>query len=146
MTGAMKTARDLMTADVATLEADTTIGDAIALLTDLEIRHLPVVSDGVLVGVLSDRDFRQIDGLIAAGVSDGDPEEAREREDNALHAPVASLLGGMPQICAPEASADAVIDILVEQRIGAVVVVDAEGAVLGIISTVDVLRAARGRL
>ena len=133
-------ASDLMTTDVMTLPHDATVAEAIAALTELEVRHVPLVKDGRLVAVLSDRDLRQVDGLIAVGVGQ------KKRETNVLDAQVSQLIGATPITCSPDASADDVIDILVGERIGAVVVVDDDQRVLGIVSTIDVLAAAHGRL
>src|SRR5690606_2550104 len=49
-------ARDLVTADPLTIEADATVGDALDMLWSLDVRHLPVVRGGKVVGMLSDRD------------------------------------------------------------------------------------------
>ncbi|MFC4769843.1 CBS and ACT domain-containing protein [Effusibacillus consociatus] len=47
-----------MTSDVICVSPDTPISEAIAITTAKRIRHLPVVKDGELVGILSDRDLR----------------------------------------------------------------------------------------
>lgn len=48
-----RTARDLMTAEVVTCRPDTTVEQLMALMTDRRIRHVPVVADGDLAGVIS---------------------------------------------------------------------------------------------
>lgn len=45
--------RDIMSAPVITIAHDQTVDDAMRLMTLRRIRHLPVLQDGVLVGVLS---------------------------------------------------------------------------------------------
>ncbi|WP_199554341.1 CBS domain-containing protein [Sandaracinobacteroides hominis] len=47
------TARDIMTAPVITISPQDSIADAMELMTDRRIRHLPVVDSGVLVGLVS---------------------------------------------------------------------------------------------
>jgi CBS domain-containing protein len=49
-------ASDVMSMDVVTIGADEPISAAAATMISGAIRHLPVVSDGVLVGVVSIRD------------------------------------------------------------------------------------------
>lgn len=44
---------DAMTRDVIKVETTTKIDDALQLMTDRRIRHLPVTTDGKLVGVVS---------------------------------------------------------------------------------------------
>lgn len=47
------TAGSLMTADVVTCEPDTTLDELMATMTDRRIRHVPVVVDGQLAGLVS---------------------------------------------------------------------------------------------
>jgi Predicted signal-transduction protein containing cAMP-binding and CBS domains len=44
---------DIMTRDVITVRRDTTLGDCLGIVTKHGIRHLPVVEDGRVVGVIS---------------------------------------------------------------------------------------------
>ncbi|MHC4563359.1 MAG: diguanylate cyclase [Planctomycetota bacterium] len=48
---------EIMTTDVATCSVDTPLRDAQELMAKCHIRHLPVVQDGVPVGMLSSRDL-----------------------------------------------------------------------------------------
>jgi CBS domain-containing protein len=45
--------RDVMTAPLITIRPDETICDAMELMTDRRIRHLPVMESGNLVGIVS---------------------------------------------------------------------------------------------
>ena len=45
--------RDIMTADVVTCDRGTPIDVLAALMTEQRIRHVPVVADGVLAGIVS---------------------------------------------------------------------------------------------
>lgn len=47
------TVAEIMTADVKTVTRDRTVSECMASMTDLHIRHLPVVEDGALVGLIS---------------------------------------------------------------------------------------------
>lgn len=46
-------AKDVMTAPVITIRPDESLCDAMELMTDRRIRHLPVVESGALVGIVS---------------------------------------------------------------------------------------------
>ena len=46
-------ARDLMSAEVVTCQPDTTVEELMAVMTDHRIRHVPVVVDGALAGLIS---------------------------------------------------------------------------------------------
>src|SRR5918998_3385099 len=50
--------RDSMTREIVTLAPDETVGTALSLCRERRIRHLPVLSEGRLVGIVSDRDLR----------------------------------------------------------------------------------------
>ncbi len=45
--------RDLMTADVVTVSLDADLQEVMRTMTERRIRHLPVVEDGVLRGIIS---------------------------------------------------------------------------------------------
>ena len=132
-------ALDLMTTDVITLEHTATVADAITMVTEHEVRHIPIVQDGILVGVVSDRELRRVDGLVALDVDH--PDAAT----NVLGSPILSLVNGPPIACRPSAHVDELIDLIVRERVGAVLITDEPGHVLGIVSTLDILCAARGR-
>lgn len=44
---------DVMTTDLITVSPDNTVNDCMALMTDKRIRHLPVMEEGRLVGLVS---------------------------------------------------------------------------------------------
>ena len=50
---------DIMSANVVTTSSDETVNTCMALMTDKRIRHLPVVDDAVVVGVISIGDLVQ---------------------------------------------------------------------------------------
>ncbi len=52
--------RDAMTPEVVTLEPDDSAVRALGLCREYGIRHLPVVENGRLVGLVSDRDLRDV--------------------------------------------------------------------------------------
>ena len=54
--------RDSMTRDILTLGPEASAAEAWALCRDHNIRHVPVVQEGRLVGLVSDRDLRDVRG------------------------------------------------------------------------------------
>lgn len=54
--------RDSMTRDVVTLGPEASAAEAWALCDEHNIRHVPVVEEGRLVGLVSDRDLRDVRG------------------------------------------------------------------------------------
>jgi len=45
--------RDIMATQVAYVEPDTTVEECMTLMTEKRVRHLPVVNDGAVVGMIS---------------------------------------------------------------------------------------------
>lgn len=130
-----------MTKKVSTLEATATIGDAMQEMSEHEIRHLPVMRDGHVIGVLSDRDLRRVEGALARSIDD-----PRDEAHDPLSTPVTTLLHSKPVAVPPDMSVDELIDTILEERVGALVVCDGEGHLLGIVSYTDILEAARGKI
>ncbi len=126
-------AEDLMTEEPLTIEPGTPVAEAIALMSKLEIRHLPVVAGGRLVGVLSDRDLASV-------------THDREARPAAMAQPIVRHIARAPVFVTKSAPIRDIIDVLVSNRIGAVPVVDEGHKLSGIVSYVDVLRAVRDDL
>ena len=129
--------RDVMTEAPATVAASSTTWEAAELLQTLEIRHLPVVEDGALVGILSDRD---LDGTRLPM-----DQASLDQAMVAGRRPVSEVMSTHVITISPEAPLREVAEAMLENRVGALPVVE-NGDVLGIVSYVDVLRAAADRL
>jgi acetoin utilization protein AcuB len=128
----------IMTTSVVTTAPTDTVRSALQLLEDQEIRHLPVVDDGRLVGMLSDRDVREQRLPLMEELDDP------ERASDLLSAPISSVMqSGVLSLDTGDSLADA-IDLMLEHKIGAVPVVERHTEQLvGIVSYIDVLRALR---
>ena len=125
-------ARNVMTADPETVIEECSLYEAAALMAELGVRHLPVVNeDGVLVGMLSDRDLR---------TSIGDPVEALRGRRDESEACVRDVMAPDPLRVALSASVTEIAEMLMDERIGAVPVVDEGDRPIGIVSYVDLIR------
>jgi len=130
-----------MTPNPVTVTSTATVAEVFDLMREQEIRHVPVVDDGTVVGILSDRDLAHFDITRLLTV---DGAEALRRE---LSTPVVKLMSPDVVVVGPEAELTEVIDLLLEHRVGAVPVVRPEtGELIGIVSYVDVLEALRDSL
>lgn len=130
------TARDLMTPNPVTVVPHASIAEAWDLMRDLEVRHVPVIREGELVGMLSDRDLAHLN--IPRILADEGADALREE----LATPVINVMSSEAIFVEPETEAADVIRILIEQKVGALPVVQpGSRQVVGIISYVDVLRA-----
>src|SRR3954454_24163892 len=79
-------AEDVMTREPVTVTEVVSIADALEVLSDEAVRHLPVVRGNDIVGILSDRDFR------ALGVTGVRGIENYERLRGRLSEPVSVLM------------------------------------------------------
>jgi len=135
----MTTAEEIMTENPTTVSEDTTLRDALELMQDGSIRHLPVLREGLLVGMISDRDVQSLGLRLVTDL------ESLERVDARLSATVGTVMSGNILSVSRIADLGEVIDLLVEEKIGALPVVD-DGKLVGILSYVDVLRVLRDTL
>lgn len=135
------TARDLMTPNPATVTPQSRVAHAWDLMRELDVRHVPVVQDGVLVGMLSDRDVAHIDVARLLAVDEAD---ALRRE---VVAPVVTIMRSDVIFVEPDTDVKDVVELLIENKIGAVPVVRPETReVVGIVSYIDALRVLRDLL
>jgi CBS domain-containing protein len=135
------TARELMTPNPVTVTVEESLADAWDLMRELDIRHVPVVQDGALVGMLSDRDLGHLD---MARMVMGEGTDALRRE---LAKPIIDVMRSDVIFVEPETGLNDVIALLVEHKVGALPVVQPDTReVLGIVSYIDVLRAVQDSL
>ena len=132
-----------MTSDVLTVGPQTTVREAIRLIEDSDIRHLPVVEGRKLVGIISDRDLREYRIPIMLEVERFD-EEDRDRVGDILDTSVSEVMASDVISVDSSESVASLLDAMIEYKVGAVPVVDRRrGELVGIVSYIDVLRYAR---
>ena len=117
------TIRAVMTAAPFTVLAKQSLVVAQELFARHGIRHLPVLADGALVGLLSSRDIGFLEAAPAMA-------QAMTVED---------VMTPAPYTVGPSAPLDAVAGAMSRRKIGSAVVVD-RGRVVGVFTTVDALR------
>jgi len=111
---------ELMTRDVVTVEASDRLADAEAVLATITARHAPVLQEGELVGLVSDRDLRRARG--------GGRDAAT---------PVHAIMTRDFRVCRPSDAVSRAASRMIENRIGALPIVDDE--LVGILSSSDVI-------
>jgi CBS domain-containing protein len=130
---------DIMTKHPAHIGPNASIFAALNLLKDLDVRHLPVVENGQLVGIISDKDLKS---LSAQELERASLDSTNFDLTSVLQQPVSDFMSGNIFFVSPEAPIAEAIDIMLDQRIGAVPVVDLDNSLVGVVSYVDILRAA----
>ena len=129
-------ARDLMTPNPATVTPQSTVAEAWDLMRELDVRHMPVVQDGALVGMLSDRDLAHLD---VARLFTAEGADALRRE---LSTPVVKIMRSDVIYVEPDTDVSDLVELLIENKIGAIPVARPDTReVVGIVSYIDALRA-----
>jgi acetoin utilization protein AcuB len=114
-----------MTPSPHTIGRDQPLASALALMTRLGVRHLPVLDAGVLVGIVSDRDLR-----FAETIPGVDPKKTL----------VEDAMTPEPYAVAADATLRDVVEEMIAHKYGCAVVME-RAAVVGIFTTIDALRA-----
>jgi acetoin utilization protein AcuB len=117
--------RRFMTVGPHSVSSRHTLAEAHQVMREKGVRHLPVVDEGRLVGVVSQRDLYLMETL--RGV-----DMARERVEEAMSAE--------PFVVAPDALLADVAETMAARRHGSALVVE-RTAVVGIFTSTDALRA-----
>ena len=111
-------------ADVISVSPDMTVADAVALLAERRIGAVPVLNDGVVAGVFSERDVIR---------------SLRERGSAALADLVSSAMTAPAVTVARDDSVLGALSLMTKRRIRHLPVLD-DGAVVGIVSIGDLVK------
>jgi len=126
--------RDWMTPDPFTLTEEDRVKTAVQHLLRAGIRHVPILRDGVLVGIVTDRDLRRALPSIEAGASPAKYQAFMERTT------LKQIMRSDPVTCTPDTDIADAVRIFVERKLGAIPVVDG-GELVAILTQIDILRA-----
>jgi acetoin utilization protein AcuB len=129
---------DVMTKEPLTIAPGETIGQADELMSENNIRQIPVVNGRDLVGIVTDRDIRS---FLSSSLL-GDPE-ARER---VLRATVRDVMTTAPIFVSPNDDLEEAVELLIEEKIGGIPVVDESEGLVGIVTYIDLLRCFLNRI
>ncbi|MGE5217315.1 MAG: CBS domain-containing protein [Chloroflexota bacterium] len=133
MVESMLRVRDCMSIDPATVASDDSLQKVIELLRRRDIRSVPVVDDGRLVGIVTDRDIRQV---APAYPLFRDEDEIRRYNESLK---VTAAMTADPMTIAPDAPLVDAARVLETYRISSLPVVDGQNLV-GMVSVTDLLR------
>lgn len=117
---------EFTTPDPVTAGPDMSIDELRRLMDEHGIRHLPVVRDGAVFGLVSDRDVR-----LAMGLDD----------DRRQLLTAADIMAGEPVSVGAHRPLEEVAFLMSERKVGSVIVNDADGGLVGIFTATDALNA-----
>ncbi len=119
--------RDIMRSPAVSVSADTTLENAYRTMREKGIRHLPVLEEGKLVGVITDRDLRLATSVLAPS-----PFAPGSR--------VSGVMCSRPLTADPSDPVEDAARIMREKKIGCLPVLD-DGRLIGIVTGLDLLDA-----
>lgn len=124
--------QDVMQSNVLTVTPRATLPEAISLAQQRGIRHLPVLDDGRLVGILSDRDLKRAMASPASSLSRHEQAEAMARitVDEIMTRDVVTV--------GPRFPLEEAARLMLKEKISALPVTE-EGRLVGIVTETDVL-------
>jgi len=123
-----------MNPKVITVDADDSMLDATKLLKEHNIRHLPVLEKGKLVGVITDRDLKR------AAPSDATALEAHELLYLIANIKVREIMTRNPITVPYNFTIEEAAELLLQARISGMPVVNKDGDVIGTITQTDLFK------
>lgn len=126
--------RDIMTSNPVVIEPGVTVPAATAIMRQHKIRHLPVVENGRLVGMISRGDLRE--ASMSASIN-ADQYELHFMLDRLT---VGKLMTRKVHTITPDAFLVHAAELMTENKIAGLPVVDERGGVVGIVTESDLLR------
>lgn len=133
MKAGVRTIAELMTREVVTLSPDQMLSDVVDLMRRGKIRHLPVMQDSKVVGIVTDRDVKRA----LPSVFSGNQEEYEQVLNNTR---VEQVMTRDPFTVGPADPIKEVLKVMVDRKFGAIPIVD-RGKLVGIVTDIDFLRA-----
>lgn len=121
--------RDAMTREVATVGPEAGVGEAWGLCRERGIRHLPVVEGGKVVGIVSDRDLRDI----------SPPRDTPDQENTLGYARVREIMTAEVVTAHPLDTIEHAARVIHEHGFNCLPV-EADGELAGIITSSDLVR------
>jgi acetoin utilization protein AcuB len=131
--------QDIMARNPIHIGPTASVFAALSLLNDLDVRHLIVMENGELKGIISDRDLRSFS---ASEMNRLAVAESLTDLSTKLKQRVSEFMNPNVFFVDPESPLSDAIAIMLDHKVGAVPVVDPDMRVTGIVSYIDILREA----
>jgi acetoin utilization protein AcuB len=133
--GNMNKVADWMAKDLVTIDEDASIIEAVHLMKEREIRRLPVLKKGKLVGLVTDRMIKEYT-----------PSKATSLDTWEIHyilskTPVREAMNHHPYTVTPQDELTAAAQLINEKKLYGLCVVDDNGKLVGILTTTNILEA-----
>ncbi len=126
---------DWMTRDPITIDAGATIVEAIHLLKEKNIRRLPVMKSGRLVGIVTER------MLLSFSPGKSSSLDTWELHYLLARTPVTEAMNRKPHTVTPETDLADAAQLIHDRKLNGITVVNEHGDLVGILTTTNALEA-----
>ncbi len=126
---------DWMSSPVITVGVDESMQRAVELMTESRVGMLPVMANGKLVGVVTDRDLKK------AAPSSVVLIDVKQVLYHLTHVKIGAIMTNNPVTVFPDQTVEEVAQLLLDRNISGCPVVDHGGNLAGIITKNDIFRA-----
>lgn len=126
--------RDWMSRELVTVTPDTTVLEAGQLMVGRTIRRLPVVEDGILVGIVTYGDVRGARASASSGL------DIWELSYILSKLTIREIMTPNPVTISPDETIGAAAQLMLKYMIGGLPVLDHQGQLMGIITESDIFR------
>ena len=126
--------RDWMSKNVITVDENDSMFDATKIMKKKDIRMLPVMKKGKLVGIITDRDLKR------ASASDATTLEIHELMYFLSKIKLKEIMTKDPITIPPDYTMEETAEVLLENKISGVPVVDDRGQVVGVVTQTDLFK------
>jgi acetoin utilization protein AcuB len=127
--------REWMASDVLTVDENTSMMKALHLMKESNIRRLPVMARGSLVGIISDRDLKE------ASPSKATTLDVHELYYLLAEIKVKEIMTKNPVTIHPDETVERAAVVMLEHKVSGLPVVNSKAELVGIITQSDVFRA-----
>ncbi len=126
--------RDIMSSPAVTVAPDCTVPAAMSLMRQKKIRHLPVVQNGRLIGIISRGDLREASSRAAINADTYEINFMLSRLN------VGNLMARKVYTVTADAFIVQAAEVMTEKKIACLPVVAVDGSVTGIVTESDLIR------
>ncbi len=126
--------KNWMSKPAVTIDVNESMNDAIKLLKKHNIKMLPVMEKGKLVGIISDRDIKR------ASASDATSLEIHELLYLISKIKIKEIMTQNPVTVPPDHTIEETAEVLLRHNISGVPVVDQYGTVVGVVTQNDIFK------
>ncbi len=144
----MKTARDIMTREVITVDPETSVEDAAKLMSKHRVSGLPVVKDGKLLGIVSEKDlivkdkklhFPEYINLIGGIIYVESYRKFREEFKKYIAIRVEELMTTEVETIEPDTPLNEIATLMSREEVNRLPVLE-DGKLIGIVTRADLVR------